>query len=90
MGHISFISTLHTLHGSQQQLPCGQVSMAASEKGGASRDPARARTTEDRCAEGGAWLAQHPGQLPSLSRKPWRPELGTIGTLGNKEPPDQR
>ena len=39
-------------------------------------------------AEGAAWLAQHPGQLPPLSWRPWRPELGTIETLGSKEPPD--
>lgn len=37
------------------------------------RDPRR--TMEDRqgLAEGRAGLAQHPGQLPSLSRRPWTP-----------------
>lgn len=67
MGHISFISTLHTLHGSQQWLPCGQVSMAASAMGGASRDPARARTTEDKAVqkEVCGWLSTQDSSHPS-------------------------
>lgn len=67
MGHISFISTLHTPHRSQQQLPCGQVSIAASAKGGASRDPARARTTEDGAVQKGVrgWLSTQDSSPPS-------------------------
>lgn len=55
-------------------------------KSGTGREPVRARTMEDKhgLVGGGAELAQHLGQLPSLSGNPWRP-ISTIRTLPSRE-----